>query len=111
MISNFNFDSYSIDNITEKFFPNKFSIDGMFALISSNVSLEEINGLTMKETEKVLYGYSCEKFFNDNFEEQYLKNIERKYVEGIIKGDIENKIIKILLNLFHKYFIFRYVFL
>ena len=93
MISNFNFDSYSIDNITEKFFPNKFSIDGMFALISSNVSLEEINGLTMKETEKVLYGYSCEKFFNDNFEEQYLKNIERKYVEGIIKGDIENKII------------------
>lgn len=63
--------------------------------ISSNISISKLAKLTLREAEEMLYGNSCEHFFNDNFEkaiDEKLKNISlNKEIRGIVKLLMEDK--------------------
>lgn len=93
----FMLDESSLDLKCDSILPKGKGTEDMRGLmtISSNTSVSKLGKLTLREAEEMLYGSSCENFFNENFEKvinEKLKNISlNKEIRDSVKLLIKDK--------------------
>ncbi|KPU43310.1 hypothetical protein OXPF_27510 [Oxobacter pfennigii] len=86
-------DEASLDMKTGEVIPEDGIQDGMMAIMSLNVSPSALEGMTFQEAEVKIYGDSCMRYFNENFEKASFKRLEDIKLEGEINAHIEKNIV------------------
>lgn len=87
-------DGPSLDRMVREMMPEGDITEEMTALMSSDLSLNQLEGLTYQEAEIRLYGDSSIRFFNENFEKRMLLGVEDTVSDDEVKAYIINDIVK-----------------
>lgn len=82
------------DSVLEEGMKDLCTLDDMMCIMSSKVPFHQLEGMSIGDAHKALYGDVCLKFFEDNYERIIRKNIHNLNLESEIISRLDGKIIQ-----------------
>ncbi len=83
-----------IDSMIEEITKDFLKVDEMMCIMSSKVSFSQLERMPLGDAHKALYGDSCFKFFEDNYERIVRKNVSCLNLEREVINELSTRILK-----------------
>lgn len=74
-----------LSSFTATFLRGKEKLKDIHSLMSHGISFKELQGVSFKDAQTMLYGSACENFFNDNFKKPVLKTVKSREAREAIE--------------------------